>query len=119
MVSTIDVRQRIGDMLNRVALRHDEFVIERKGEPLAALVPIERLEQMRRFARARALLCLEQQKGRRSDRTPGRRIGTRGAKVGATPDAPDTPQDRSPAWVGIGMMTSTTQPPSRDERRSL
>ena len=63
MVSTIDVRQRIGDMLNRVALRHDEFVIERKGEPLAALVPIERLEQMRRFARARALLFLEQQKG--------------------------------------------------------
>ena len=39
-VSTIDVRQRIGDLLNRVALRHDEFVIERKGKPLAALVPI-------------------------------------------------------------------------------
>jgi hypothetical protein len=31
-VSTIDVRQRIGDMLNRVALRRDEFVIERKGK---------------------------------------------------------------------------------------
>ena len=29
-VSTIDVRQRIGDMLNRIALRHDEFIIERK-----------------------------------------------------------------------------------------
>ena len=54
-VSTLDVRQRLGDMLNRVALRHDEFVIERKGKPLAALVPVERLEQMRRFARRRAL----------------------------------------------------------------
>src|SRR5438045_9501212 len=53
-VSTMDVRQRIGDMLNRVALRHDEFVIERKGKPLAALVPVERLEQMRRFARRHA-----------------------------------------------------------------
>jgi prevent-host-death family protein len=61
-VSTLDVRQRIGDMLNRVALRHDEFVIERKGKPLAALVPIERLEQMRRFARRHALSLLEQQK---------------------------------------------------------
>ena len=61
-VSTIDVRQRIGDLLNRVALRHDEFVIERKGKPLAALVPIERLEQMRRFARRHALDLLEQQK---------------------------------------------------------
>ena len=59
----MDVRARIGDMLNRVALRHDEFVIERKGKPLAALVPVERLEQMRRFARQHALEFLERQKG--------------------------------------------------------
>lgn len=62
-VSTIDVRQRIGDMLNRVSLRHDEFIIERKGKALAALVPVERLEQMRRFARAQATGFLEQQRG--------------------------------------------------------
>jgi antitoxin (DNA-binding transcriptional repressor) of toxin-antitoxin stability system len=62
-VSTIDVRQRIGDMLNRVALRRDEFVIERKGKALAALVPIERLEQMRRFARRQALDFMAEQKG--------------------------------------------------------
>lgn len=62
-VSTIEVRQRIGDMLNRVALRHDEFIIERKGKPLAALVPVERLEQMRRFARRHALNVMEQQTG--------------------------------------------------------
>jgi prevent-host-death family protein len=62
-VSTIDVRQRIGDLLNRVALRHDEFIIERKGRPLAALVPVERLEQMRRFARHHALQFLGQQAG--------------------------------------------------------
>jgi antitoxin (DNA-binding transcriptional repressor) of toxin-antitoxin stability system len=61
-VSTIDVRQRIGDMLNRVSLRHDEFIIERKGKALAALVPVERLEQMRRFARTQAMGFLEQQK---------------------------------------------------------
>lgn len=62
-VSTIDVRQRIGDMLNRVALRRDEFVIERKGKALAALVPIERLEQMRRFARRQARDFMEEQRG--------------------------------------------------------
>jgi prevent-host-death family protein len=61
-VSTMDVRARIGDLLNRVALRHDEFVIERKGKPLAALVPVERLEQMRRFARQHAFEFLERQK---------------------------------------------------------
>jgi prevent-host-death family protein len=60
-VSTMDVRQRLGDMLNRVALRHDEFIIERKGKPLAALVPVERLEQMRRFARRHALEFMDQQ----------------------------------------------------------
>jgi prevent-host-death family protein len=62
-ISTIDVRQRIGDLLNRVALRHDEFIIERKGKPLAALVSVERLDQMRRFARRRGLDLLEQQRG--------------------------------------------------------
>jgi hypothetical protein len=62
-VSTIDVRQRIGDMLNRIALRNDEFIIERKGKGLAALVPVGRLEQMRRFARQQALDFSEEQKG--------------------------------------------------------
>ena len=61
-ISTIDVRQRIGDLLNRVALRNDEFIIERKGKPLAALVGVERLEQMRRFAQRHALERLERQK---------------------------------------------------------
>jgi prevent-host-death family protein len=59
----MEVRERIGDMLNRVALRHDGFIIERKGKPLAALVPVERLEQMQRFARRHALAVVEQQKG--------------------------------------------------------
>ena len=61
-VSTLEVRQRIGAMLNRVAPRHDEFIIERKGKPLAALVPVERLEQMQRFARRHALEFLEGQR---------------------------------------------------------
>ena len=61
-VSTLEVRQRLGDMLNRVALRHDEFVIERKGKPLAALVPVEKLEQMKEVARRHALEFLEQQR---------------------------------------------------------
>jgi prevent-host-death family protein len=63
-VSTMDVRARIGDMLNRVALRHDEFIIERKGKPLAALVPVERLEQTRRAARQGLRDFMERQKGR-------------------------------------------------------
>lgn len=50
-LSAMEFRQRIGDLLNRVALRQDEFIISRKGRPLAALVPVDRLEQMRQAAR--------------------------------------------------------------------
>ena len=58
-LSTLDLRQQLGDVLDRVALRHDQFVIERKGKPLAAVVPISKLEQMERFARGQALAALQ------------------------------------------------------------
>lgn len=54
-VSTLDVRRHLGDLLNRVAIRHDEYVIERKGKPLAAMVPVSRLQAMRRAAKAHLL----------------------------------------------------------------
>ena len=50
-ISTLEMRQRLGDILNRVSLRHDQFIVERKGKPLAAMVPVERLEQMQQAAR--------------------------------------------------------------------
>lgn len=49
-ISTLDVRKRLGDILNRVHLRHDRFVIERKGTALAAVVPVETLEAMERLS---------------------------------------------------------------------
>ena len=58
MASMLEFRQRLGDLLNRVALRHDEFVIERKGKLVAAMVPVERLEQMQQAARLRLLSVL-------------------------------------------------------------
>ena len=66
-VSTLVVRQRLGDMLNRVALRHDQFIIERKGRPLAALVPVEKLAQLQEIARRHALEFLASQKGHGSE----------------------------------------------------
>lgn len=68
LVSTLEVRQKLGDMLNHVALRHDEYIIMRKGKPLAAMVPVERLEQMRRAARLHLLDALA--KSANSDITP-------------------------------------------------
>jgi len=61
-ITTLDVRQGLGDLLNKVVLRHDEFVIERKGKSLAALIPIEKLQSCQRIAKRHALEFLEQQK---------------------------------------------------------
>jgi len=62
-ISTLEIRRRLGDILNRVALRSDQFIIERKGKPMAAVVPVERLEQMERAARLQLLQVLERQPG--------------------------------------------------------
>jgi antitoxin (DNA-binding transcriptional repressor) of toxin-antitoxin stability system len=65
-VSTLAVRQRLGDMLNRVALRNDQFIIERKGKALAALVPVQKLAQLQEIARRHGLEFLARQKERRA-----------------------------------------------------
>ena len=62
-VTTLEVRERLGDLLNRVALRHDRFVITRRGKPLAAMVPVEKLEQMEILAGRHILEILERQRG--------------------------------------------------------
>ena len=57
-VSTLAIRGRLGDILNRVSLRHDELIIERKGKALAAMVSVEKLLQFQRIARLRLLDAL-------------------------------------------------------------
>ena len=61
-ISTMEVRERLGDYLNRVALRHDQFIIERKGKALAAMVPVEKLVQLEKAARERLLETLRSRK---------------------------------------------------------
>lgn len=45
-ISTLEVRFHLGELLNRVSLRDDQYVIERRGKPLAAVVPIWQFENM-------------------------------------------------------------------------
>jgi prevent-host-death family protein len=71
-ITTLEVREKLGDYLNRVALRHDEFIIERKGKPLAAMVPVEKLEAIERFARKRLLEILEARPGGLSEKEADR-----------------------------------------------
>jgi prevent-host-death family protein len=44
-ISALKMRQNLGEIMNEVALRNDQYVIERSGKPLAAIVPVWQLEQ--------------------------------------------------------------------------
>jgi prevent-host-death family protein len=48
-VSAMNLRDRIGDILNQVHYGKERFVIERRGEPVAAIVSIEELERLERL----------------------------------------------------------------------
>lgn len=61
ILSSLDIRRQLGDILNRVALRHDQFVIKRKGKPLAAMIPVDKFNQMERLAREHLLELLAKQ----------------------------------------------------------
>ena len=40
-ISAVEARQRLGEMLNRVALKGEEIIIERAGRKIARLSPID------------------------------------------------------------------------------
>lgn len=58
-VKTADVRQKLGDLLDRIAENRDEFVIERRGKPLAVMVPFEKLDRLQRAAEVELLGALD------------------------------------------------------------
>jgi prevent-host-death family protein len=39
-VSAVEARQKLGEILNRVALRQEEIIIERAGKKIARLSPV-------------------------------------------------------------------------------
>lgn len=40
-VSAIKVRQNLGQLMNEVSLKAEEYIVERSGKPLVAIIPIE------------------------------------------------------------------------------
>ncbi|MEW6660644.1 MAG: type II toxin-antitoxin system Phd/YefM family antitoxin [Thermodesulfobacteriota bacterium] len=45
-ISAMKARQNLGQLLNEVSIRGDAYIIERAGRPLAALVDMERFQQL-------------------------------------------------------------------------
>jgi prevent-host-death family protein len=45
-ISAMKARQNLGQVMNEVALRGDDYIVERAGKPLVAIIPIEKYRQL-------------------------------------------------------------------------
>lgn len=46
-ISAIKVRQNLGHVMNEVALKEDEYIVERAGKPMVAIIPIDQYQRLR------------------------------------------------------------------------
>jgi hypothetical protein len=45
-ISAMDLRKRLGQIMNEISLRDDNYIIERDGKPMAAMIPVWKLKQL-------------------------------------------------------------------------
>jgi prevent-host-death family protein len=45
-ISAMDLRKRLGEVMNEVSLRDDEYIVERDGKPMVAVIPVWKLKQL-------------------------------------------------------------------------
>lgn len=50
-IGTDIMRKKMGEVLDCVYLRSDEFIIERKNKPMAVLIPIEKYESLNNLSK--------------------------------------------------------------------
>ena len=46
-LSAMDVRKKLGEILSKVELRGEEFIIEKGGKPSAVIVPYKKIRRIR------------------------------------------------------------------------
>ena len=47
-ISAMKVRQSLGQVMNEVALRGDDYIVERAGKPLVAIIPVEKYQRLQK-----------------------------------------------------------------------
>jgi len=47
-ISAIKVRQNLGQVMNEVAIKEDEYIVERAGKPLVAIIPVEQYQSIKK-----------------------------------------------------------------------
>jgi prevent-host-death family protein len=45
-ISALKARQNLGQVMNEVSIRGDDYIIERAGKPLVAIIPIEKYQRL-------------------------------------------------------------------------
>ncbi len=68
-VSTRELKASLGEIVDSVRLRGDRYVIERRGKPVAVLVPVDVHESLRR-SRHRLADLMDEVSGRNRDTDP-------------------------------------------------
>jgi prevent-host-death family protein len=51
-INAMKARQNFGQMLEEVYYRGEQFVIERAGRPMAALIPLSKLDELQKHTSA-------------------------------------------------------------------
>ncbi|MDP2158685.1 MAG: type II toxin-antitoxin system Phd/YefM family antitoxin [Nitrospirota bacterium] len=46
-ITAIKARQNLGQVMNEVALKEDEYIVERAGKPIVAIIPIEQYQRLK------------------------------------------------------------------------
>ncbi len=65
-ISAMKARQNLGQIMNEVSLKGDDYIIERAGKPLVAVVSIEKFQALQRD-KDEAMSALEQIWGKMKD----------------------------------------------------
>jgi uncharacterized membrane protein len=52
VINALKVRQTLGTLLNEVLLKNDQFIIERNGKPMAAVIPVWQFNQWKENRKA-------------------------------------------------------------------
>ncbi|MCK4385558.1 MAG: type II toxin-antitoxin system Phd/YefM family antitoxin [candidate division Zixibacteria bacterium] len=52
IISALKARQNLGTLLNEVLLKNDQFIIERNGKPMAAVIPVWQFKQWKEKRKA-------------------------------------------------------------------
>ena len=68
-ISAMKARQNLGQIMNEVSIKGDDYIIERAGKPLVAVVSMEKFQTLQRDKDA-AMSALEQIWGKMKDESP-------------------------------------------------